>query len=307
MEPHGAPRKERVNSPSIEDATVSILEMERKKRIRLVRAVASAIFFIFCAVQYDLKLPDTLTILKDDDANEPEGMNTILPPCSALNIDDAKEGMICLPQCEPNPNETVEGLGLNLSEKITLRAQITPSYGVDHDFGKYRYYFPEEEIYLNQARSYGEHLQPTAYRERLFRRIVAKLYRAGVLDSSKNIVNSGSNIGDNALPWARMLDQLASNSSKSPGKVYAIDPSKDYLTSMVNIANENSISNLCTHISLIGAEDNNGVAKLDSMGIENLGFLHLDVEGHEGEALLGAVGLINQHRPVVSSFCLLWS
>ena len=52
----------------------------------------------------------------------------------------------------------------------------------------------------------------------------------------------------------------------------------------------------------------NGVAKLDSMGIENLGFLHLDVEGHEGEVLLDAVGLINQHRPVVrSSFCLLWS
>jgi len=37
-----------------------MIEIEGKKRIRLVRAVASAIFFISCAVHYDLKLPDKL-------------------------------------------------------------------------------------------------------------------------------------------------------------------------------------------------------------------------------------------------------
>ena len=73
-------------------------------------------------------------------------------------------------------------------------------------------------MYLNQSSDYvvekkpSMAYQPHAYHERLFRRIIAKLYRAGVLDPQKNILNSGSNMGDNALPWARMLKNLIKTS-----------------------------------------------------------------------------------------------
>ena len=73
-----------------------------------------------------------------------------------------------------------------------------------HEFGKYRYYFPEEDVYLNQSIPGKLQLQPHAYHERLFRRIISKLYRAGVIDPTTNLINSGSNMGDNALPWAQM-------------------------------------------------------------------------------------------------------
>ena len=225
---------------------------------------------------------------------------TPLPPCEPLDINAAKEGMVCLTRCKPNPVE-IKG---DPSETISLAYPVNARENVPYEYGKYRFYFPEERVYLEQADGGAsftkviDYLQPTAYHERLFRRIIAKLYRAKVLDPSKNILNSGSNIGDNALPWARMLKQL----SRSPGKVYAIDPSSSFLNFTVNIANENSISNLCTHASLLGSSDGNGVAKLDNLGVENLGLLHLDVEGHEGEVLLGAIELIKRYRPVVSVY-----
>ena len=42
------------------------------------------------------------------------------------------------------------------------------------------------------------------------------IYQAGVLDPSKDIVNTGSWIGDNALPWAMMLEHLRPD---NPGKM----------------------------------------------------------------------------------------
>ena len=67
--------------------------------------------------------------------------------------------------------------------------------------------------------------------------------------------------------------------SKSAGKVYAIDPSSDLLIDMVNIANENSISNICTRMTFIGSTSDGKFAKIDDMDIDNLGLLHLDLEG----------------------------
>lgn len=187
------------------------------------------------------------------------------------------------------------GLGLDPSEQITLTVKFNFHDSESHQFGKYRYYFPEEGVYLNQSSNYGGGLpiQPQAYHERLFRRIITKLYRSGVLDPTKNLVNSGSNMGDNALPWAHLLQQLTQDSSKRPGKVYAIDPSDKLLSYMVNIANENSISNVCTHMTLIGSKNESNMARLDDLGIENLGLLHLDLEGNEGDAILGAIRLIS--------------
>lgn len=107
------------------------------------------------------------------------------------------------------------------------------------EYNKYQLYFPEEKIYLNlTARLANEviaatkdamgkkkdsiddkgYLHSRIYTERLLRGIVVKLLRAGVLDPSKYIVNTGSWIGDNALSWALMLESLKPD---NPGKVIA--------------------------------------------------------------------------------------
>ena len=68
---------------------------------------------------------------------------------------------------------------------------------------------------------------------------------------------------------------------------------------MVNIANENSLTNICTRMTFIGHKSEGKFARVDDLGIDNLGVLHLDLEGGEGEAILGALGLILIQRPVV--------
>jgi FkbM family methyltransferase len=246
----------------------------------------------------------------------------VLPPCRPLNITAAEEGIVCIPKCKPHCNHTIEGLGLDANEKVNITIRQSKNY-YTHEYGKYRTHFPEENIYLNhssQSVSIHEAMQPRAVTERLFRRIIAKLFRAGVLDPSKNIINTGSWIGDNAVSWALMLEQLTEN----PGKVIAVDPSEKYLQYMTNIANENSIGNICTHLTVYSSEERTIFASttehmgvdvrnkkgtaikaipIDSENIENLALLHIDVEGHESELLAGALGLIHSSRPVVSTEC----
>lgn len=144
--------------------------------------------------------------------------------------------------------------------------------------------------------------------------------KAGVLDPSQSIVNSGSWIGDNALPWALMLEQLHPD---NPGKIIAIDPSQTYISDMTDLANVNGIGNVCAHIGVLSANmtrvgvrgnstDHIGVQTkahvkgtwlnaipLDSLNLQNISLLHLDVEGHEGEVLKGARSTIESSRPVI--------
>ena len=226
----------------------------------------------------------------------------LLPLCRPLDTTAAKDKTTCLEECRPDISQTIEGLGLNLLEKYETKVVFGfDGHGETRKFGKYRYHFPEEDVWLNQSIPGPLELQPHAYHERLFRRIISKLFRAGVIDPSMNLLNSGSNMGDNALPWAKMMADLMprDSSSKSVGKVYAIDPSDDLVAHMVNIANENSISNICTRITFIGSKSDGKFAKVDDLGIENLGVLHFDLEGGEGEAILGALGLIFMQRPIV--------
>ena len=103
------------------------------------------------------------------------------------------------------------------------------------------------------------YLHPRIYTERLLRRIVAKLLRAGVLDPSQYIVNTGSWIGDNALPWAMLLEKLQ---PKNPGKVIAVDPSAKYIREMVDLANVNGIGSLCAQVGVLSSN----VAKIHNVG-----------------------------------------
>lgn len=242
----------------------------------------------------------------------------VIQPCRPLNITAAKEDIVCIPKCKPHANQTIEGLGLDANERINITTQQNKDF-FTHEYGRYRIHFPEENIYLDHASQslrLKEEMQSRAVTERLFRRIIAKLFRAGVLDPSKNIVNTGSWIGDNALSWALMLEQLSEN----PGKVIAVDPSAKYLQYMTNIANENSISNICTHLTVYSSEERTiftsgtehmgvdlknkeGIGMkaitLGSENLENVTLLHIDVEGHESELLQGALRLIDSSRPVI--------
>ena len=178
------------------------------------------------------------------------------------------------------------------------------------------------------------YLHPRIYTERLLRRIVAKLLRAGVLDPSKYIVNTGSWIGDNALPWAMLLEKLQ---PENPGKVIAVDPSAKYIREMVDLANVNGIGSLCAQVGVLSSTvakiHNVGTSTehikvfsdteiaqlpgkrkeriqalgssinavtLDSMELQkDLSLLHIDVEGHEGELLEGARATIQSSRPII--------
>ena len=155
-----------------------------------------------------------------------------------------------------------------------------------------------------------------------------------MLDPSKNIVNTGSWIGDNALPWALMLETLRPD---NPGKVIAVDPSEQFVIDMVDLANVNRIGNLCSQIGVLSSNMskvafigsstehirvhteesvNAGSWKkkarfnaraswlnaitLDSLDLQsNVSLVHLDVEGHEGEILEGARKTIEASRPIV--------
>ena len=52
-------------------------------------------------------------------------------------------------------------------------------------------------------------------------------------------------------------------------------------------------------MTFIGSKSEGRFAKIDDLGIENLSVLHLDLEGGEGDAIIGALGVIFMQRPVI--------
>jgi FkbM family methyltransferase len=183
--------------------------------------------------------------------------------------------------------------------------------------------FPEEKIsplklpyYTNMKRSVSLFDQ----RELLHRAIIASAMRNGIICTTKNIIDAGSANGDCALCWAKLIT----------GKVYAIDPSSQNLEFIHDVAELNSIKNIETLNYAIGDSDgflyplydidhtpfsttpvtpyskkNKISAKtLDSLYAEGklsqIGYIHLDVEGMELDAIRGAKRIIDECAPVVS-------
>lgn len=244
-----------------------------------------------------------------------------LPTCGPVDIDAARESLVCLQKCKPPANRTIEGLGLDPDEKLNTTVR-DPRNSWTAEYGKYRVHFPEENIYLNITKGHADDdgfdvIRPRSITERLFRRIIAKLFRAAVLDPAGNIVNTGSWVGDNAVPWALLLEQLR---PETPGKVFAIDPSAKYVQLMADLANMNGVGNLCTQVAVFSSEEKTIFASttehmavtsknrgnialqaitLDSVNLDNVSLLHIDVEGHESELLDGARSLLASSRPVV--------
>jgi FkbM family methyltransferase len=153
--------------------------------------------------------------------------------------------------------------------------------------------------------------------EVLFRRINTFLIKHNVI--TRNIVDLGAWIGDNSIPWAKNIK----------GLVYAIDPSPENCEFIKTTCELNGIPNVKTiqtavsncaellttddgldHCSFVyrntglnGKVRVNAVS-LDSLyeakAIENVGYIHLDVEGMEYKVLEGSAKLIDVCRPIIS-------
>jgi FkbM family methyltransferase len=153
--------------------------------------------------------------------------------------------------------------------------------------------------------------------EVLFRRINTFLIKNRIIKN--NIIDLGAWIGDNSIPWAENIK----------GIVYAIDPSVhncDFITKtceLNNISNvkviQHAISNKneilstndeLTHCSFVyGNTGLNGRTKVSAVSlnylyetnvIENIGYIHLDVEGMEYKILEGSSTIIEQCRPIIT-------
>ena len=177
--------------------------------------------------------------------------------------------------------------------------------------------FPEEGVTLAYDAPLGPDYRALAVRERLFRRIIAKLYAANVINSSHNIIEAGMAVGDNAIPWASLLTRLAGPLAR-PGIVYAIDPMLRNCQRTARLARVNGLSNVCLLQRAVGAATGCARIKqrkglplqlpqvaLDQLDrlvagrLSKVGLIHLDVEGHEQIAVKGALHLLAAHRPVL--------
>ena len=153
--------------------------------------------------------------------------------------------------------------------------------------------------------------------EILFRRINTFLIKQNFIKN--NIIDLGAWIGDNSIPWAKNIN----------GIVYAIDPSS-YNCEFINktcdlnkITNVKTIQTVISNINeVLSTNDdinhcsfvyNNGglngrniqnAVSLDYLYqikmIEDIGYIHLDVEGMEYKVIEGSSKIIDEYRPIIS-------
>jgi FkbM family methyltransferase len=167
------------------------------------------------------------------------------------------------------------------------------------------------EHHLSPELSYRDH------HEVLFRRINTYLINNNIIQ--RNIIDLGAWIGDNSIPWSKNIK----------GTVYAIDPSSENCDFIKKICEHNNITNLkiiekaisdknellstnddMTHCSFVyGNCGVDGKHKMNAVSldylyeikeIENIGYIHLDVEGMEYRIVQGADKLIDKDRPIIT-------
>lgn len=162
---------------------------------------------------------------------------------------------------------------------------------------------------------YSEILARRNDHERIFRQIHTYLILRGIIN--KNILDSGSWIGDNTIPWA--LNIFGGR------KVFAIDPSKNNLAFTNLVARTNNISNVITletalsdREETISTDDDLHHANFSKGGemnkisantldyfyscekIYDIDFMHLDVESMEYKVILGGEKLITELQPIIT-------
>jgi FkbM family methyltransferase len=163
--------------------------------------------------------------------------------------------------------------------------------------------------------------------EVLFRRMHGYLFDNDIIQN--NVIDLGAWIGDNTVPWAKrsvasLSDQKLSDHERSI--IYAIDPSKDNCDFIRQMCEHNQISNVkifqtaisdkvetistdddmyhCTFVEGTSGKNKVEAVSLDYLfenkEIENIGYIHLDVEGMEYKVILGAERIISECRPVIT-------
>lgn len=138
-----------------------------------------------------------------DQQKRSEGEDNImaLPLCQPLNLTAAQDNIICIPRCTfppPKQKEDEQLRGRSSSDERIKMTVTLNQMGETHtgDYGKYRVHFPEEDVYLlvdghEYTKSPHHAMHPRSITERLFRRVIVKLFQEGVLDPTKNIINTG--------------------------------------------------------------------------------------------------------------------
>lgn len=174
-------------------------------------------------------------------------------------------------------------------------------------------YFKNDDVNLIVPNDLTHRFTDRINAEKKFRQITKKLMKKGIIDINKNIIDLGAWIGDNSLVWAKMIN----------GSVYAIDPSPNNIDIIKNIQNINNINNIVTikkpisnkieSVEVSEGDINHGSFKSSDKGIEtetldnlynskkinNIGFIHLDVEGFEYKVLEGSQKIISMFRPII--------
>ena len=169
-----------------------------------------------------------------------------------------------------------------------------------------------------------DHIFTEKFRKRdnhevIFRKINTYLINNNIILKNKNIIDLGAWVGDNSIPWAKNIY----------GTIYAIDPSPDNISFINNTCKLNDIKNVqciqgcisdknellstndsLDHCSFVyGNTGVRGRSKVRAVTldflfnnnyIENIGYIHLDVEGMEYKVLLGSKTLINSFKPIIS-------
>ena len=162
--------------------------------------------------------------------------------------------------------------------------------------------------------------------EVLFRRIHTYLINAGIIKN--NIIDLGAWIGDNAIPWSKSIDakSIDAKSIDSKTTIYAIDPSPGNCQFIREMCDHNHIDNIKVFQTAISdhcetlstnddmfhctfASDETGRNRVEAVSldhlfsikeIENVGYIHLDVEGMEYKVLLGSRQIIDTYRPIIT-------
>jgi FkbM family methyltransferase len=164
---------------------------------------------------------------------------------------------------------------------------------------------------------FSESLKVRDTHEPLFRKINTYLINNNIIKN--NIIDLGAWVGDNSVPWAKNID----------GLVYAIDPSLSNCNFIKDTCKLNNIENvkvmqyaISDKNELLSTNDNinhcsfyygnpgiNGATKInavsldflfDNNDIENIGYIHLDVEGMELKILQGGQNILNKNRPIIT-------
>ena len=155
--------------------------------------------------------------------------------------------------------------------------------------------------------------------EIIFRKVNTYLINNDIIQKNKNIIDLGAWIGDNSIPWAKNIN----------GMVYAIDPSPTNIRFIESTCKLNGISNVkcleyaisnkkeivstndsINHCSFVyGVSGDTGATKCDAVSldylydskeIENIGYIHLDVEGMEYRILQGSSNILDIYNPIIT-------